>query len=461
MSVKHRRTWLTAAAALSALSLGLTACGGGGSTTGEAEDSSAPAAGGESTAAEETTDETNASGEVIELDFMHRFPDGEGMTPVADTVARWNEENPDIQVTSTKFDGEAPEMVPRLEADFKAGNAPCVAFTGYGEVPELYVKGMLEDVSGETEQYKGNYSEGAYNLMKAGETMTGLPTDVGPLVFFYDEAQLKELGIEVPTDLESYKAAAKKAKESDKYLSAFTPDEALYWLSSQAAAAGDQWFTAENDEWVVNTTGEGTQRVAEFWQSMIDDETTLVEQRWGDGFTQALVDGKLIGHIGAAWEAGFLLDPLDGTDREGTWRVAQLPDFGAGQVTGPDGGSGLSVMKGCEHPAEAVKFIDWFNNQTEDLATQGTLTATTKAVETPEKMLRQFGGQDVLAEMQTASQNLAVEFAYIPGFSTLSTMNQVADEASTGKAKVADIFTTADESAVKTLKDLGLPVKEG
>lgn len=456
MSVKHRRTWLATCAAASALALSLTACGGG-STAGKTSESPAksdkPAAGSEAPAKPE--------GEKVELDFMHRLPDGEGMTPVAETVDRWNKEHPDVQVKSTKFDGKAQEMIVRLESDAKAGNAPCVAFTGYAEVPELYVKGLLADVTTEAEKYKANYSEGAYNLMSVGGVMTGLPQDVGPLVFFYDEAALKELGIDVPKDLKSFQEAAKKAKEGGKYLSAFTPDEAQFWLSAQAASAGDAWFTAENDQWVVKTNGEGAKKVADFWQPMLDEKTTLVTQRWGDGFTKAIVDGQLVGHIGAAWEAGFLLDPLDGTDKEGKWRVAQLPDFGAGAVTGPDGGSGLSVMKDCEHPAEAMEFIDWFNNQTEDLASQGTLTATTQTVKTPEKMLRQFGGQDVLAEMQTASQNLALEFSYAPGFSTLSAMNQVADEVGAGKKKVSDIFDTAQTTAVDTLKNLNLPVSEG
>lgn len=458
MTLRHRRTWLGALAVGTALTLGLAGCGGdnGDDATTDPTDTAttAPTAeGGETT-------EPAGDGETITLDFMHRLPDGEGMVPTAETVARWNEENPDVQVNSTKFDGAAAEMIVRLEADAAAGNEPCIAMTGYGEVPELYVKGLLADVTSEAEQYKDGYSEGAYNLMSVGGVMTGLPQDVGPLVYYYDEAQFQELGLEVPTDLDSLIATAEEAAAQGKYVTAFTPDEASYWLSAQAAAAGDTWFTAEDDQWVVTANGEGSQRVAEFWQTMLDADTTLVTQRWGDGFTQALVNGDLIGHIGAGWEAGFLLDPLDGTDREGTWRVAQLPDFGAGAMTGPDGGSGMSVMAGCEHPAEAVEFIDWLNHQVDDLASQGTLTATTQVVETPEKFLRQFGGQNVFAEMQTASQNLAIDFQYAPGFSTLSSMNQVADEVGAGERPAMDIFEQAQTQAVETLKNMGLPVAE-
>src|SRR5690625_6643389 len=46
----------------------------------------------------------------VTLQYMHRLPDGEGMTSVNEIVERWNEENPDVQVNATKFDGEASDM---------------------------------------------------------------------------------------------------------------------------------------------------------------------------------------------------------------------------------------------------------------------------------------------------------------------------------------------------------------
>lgn len=78
--------------------------------------------------------------------------------------------------------------------------------------------------------------------------------------------------------------------------------------------------------------------VADFWQKMLDDKTVSVLERWGDAFGKSLTDGELIGTIGAAWETPLLVDTMAGTDNDGKWAVAQLPDFGAGALTGPDGG---------------------------------------------------------------------------------------------------------------------------
>ncbi|MBP1326284.1 multiple sugar transport system substrate-binding protein [Leucobacter exalbidus] len=438
MAIHSRLTRTAAIVAVGAMSaFGLAACSSG--TTGDA---SKP-----------------AGDEAVTVEYMHRLPDGEGMTAVADTVARWNEENPNIQVKTTKFDGHAQDMVLKLETDIKAGNAPCLAQVGYGEVPQLFVKGMLEDVATEAAKYKANYSGGAYAGMQVGEAVVGLPQDTGPLVYFYNEAEFEKLGLKVPATIADLTADAAKATEAGKFTTAFSADEAQNWLTSQTAAAGDTWFSTVGDEWKVDTTGAGSERVAALWQGLLDDKQTLVAERWGEGFSKAITDGTLIGHIGAGWEAGFLLDSLDGTDAEGQWRVAQLPDFGAGELTGPNGGSGVAVLKGCENQEQAMAFNDWFNTQIDDLGSQGLVVAATTGVpKTSEKMLRQFGGQDVLGELATATENLNADFVYAPGFATLGKMNETAAAAATGKAKVIDIFTTAETTMVTALTDLGLPV---
>lgn len=437
---------------LSAAALGLTACGS--PTPGTTPTDTAKPA--ETSKPAETT-----PAEPVEISYLHRLPDGEGMTLVKDIVAKWNAENPNIQVAATKFDGKASEMITKLETDIKANAGPCLAQLGYGEVPEMFVKGLTEDVTAEAEKYKDNFG-GAYGQMVVGGTAVGLPQDSGPLIYMYNEAEFKALGIEVPTNLADFTTAAAKAAAAGKYIAAFTADEAQYWLSAQAAAAGGSWFNAENDQWKVTADSEQSKVVADFWQGLLDAKSVLVEDRWGDAFGKALTDGKLIGHIAAAWEVGFALDGLDGTPAEGQWRVAQLPKFGDQEMTGPDGGSGVAVMKGCAHPAEAMAFNNWFNTQVDDLASQGLVPAATKAAANPEKWTKQFGGQDVMAELVKANANLNPNFAYIPGWSSVGPkMTEAAAAAAGGKGKVADVFTAAQAASIAALKDAGLPVAEG
>lgn len=399
-----------------------------------------------------------AAGEAIEIEYLHRLPDGDGMVKVDEIVARWNEEHPDIQVKATKFDGKALEMIKKLETDINAGAAPCLAQLGYAEVPAFFTKGLVEDVTAEAEKYKDNFS-GAYSLMSVGGKFVGLPQDTGPLVYFYDKAEFDALGLKVPTTLDELKEEAKKAAEKGKYILDFEADEPGYWLGGQAVAAGDTWYSATDDKWNVTIEGEGAKKVAAFWQELIDAKAVLTYNRWDDAYSKALTDKTLIGNIGAAWEAGFMLDGVVPEGQDGTWQVALLPDFGSGK-TGHDGGSGVAVLKGCAHPAEAMEFNNWFNTQTKDLATQGLVVAAKGEVVTSDKIKKQFGGQDVFAELAKANETLA-DFAFIPGFPAVAdAMAATAGKVVKGEGKVADIFTTAQEASVKTLKDLNLPVAE-
>ena len=156
-STKKRTVALLASVA--ALGMGLAGCGeSGGSTAGD----------------------TKSDGPVT-ITYMHRLPDSDGMTKVDDIVARWNKDHPDIQVKATKFDGKAAEMIKKLETDVKAGNAPDLAQVGLAELPEVFSKGLVQDVTAEAEKYKGDFAEGVYNLMTIDGKAYGLPQHTGPL----------------------------------------------------------------------------------------------------------------------------------------------------------------------------------------------------------------------------------------------------------------------------------------
>ena len=118
-------------------------------------------------------------------------------------------------------------------------------------------------------------------------------------------------------------------------------------------------------------------------------------------------------------------------------------------------------MKGCEHPKEAMEFLDWFNTQVADLVSQGLVpAAVTEDAKTPDKWAEFFGGQDIMAEFKTANNNMG-DFTYMPGFSAVSAaMKETAAKALDGSAKVSDIFSVAQSTSVETLKNMNLSVKE-
>ena len=375
--VSHNKRIVAALAAVAAMGIGLAGCGGS-DTAGDTK--------------------SGSDGGVVNITYMHRLPDSEGMTLVNDIVAKWNKEHPNIQVKATKFDGNAADMIKKLETDVKAGNAPDLAQVGYAEVPEVFTKGLLQDVTDEAAKYKDDFASGPFALMQVDGKTYGLPQDTGPLTYFYNAAEFEKLGITVPKTADELIETAKKTAAQGKYIMTFTPDEAMMMMSGQAGASGP-WYKVDGNSWVVNTQTKGSKAVADVYQQLIDNKAALTNPRWDASFDNSIQSGQLIGT-----EAPLFIDSAGGTGA-GEWKVTQLGDwFGNGTKTGANGGSGVAVLKGSKHPAEAMEFLDWFNTQVDDLVSQGLVVAATTAdAKTPQKWSDYFSGQDVMAEFKTAN----------------------------------------------------------
>lgn len=441
--MKWNKGLMAGAAAVAAACMALSGCGGASSGGSSSSSSGSVSNGGK-----------------VEITYIHRLPDKSGMTSVEQIVSRWNKENPNIQVKPIHFNGNASDLIKKLETDVKAGNAPDLAQAGYSEIPELFTKGLLGDVTAEADQYKGDFAEGPYGNMTIGGKTFGLPQDTGPLVYYYNKTEFDKLGISVPKTQGELLESAKKAAAQGKYIMSFQADEAGNMLSGLAGAS-DPWYTIEGDAWKVDTQTSGSKAVAKVYQQLLDDKAATTNPRWDPSFDASLQKGELIGTIGAAWEAPLLMDSMADKGK-GDWRVAQIGDwFDNGEKTGPDGGSGVVALKGIKHKAEAMKFLDWFNTQIDDLTSQGlVVAATTGSAKTPASWSEFYGGQDVMAEFAAANGNLA-SFSYIPGFSAVGTaMKEKAADAADGKAKVETIFDVAQTASVDTLKDYGLSVAQ-
>ena len=438
-SVKKRNKALFGALAASVLVV--SGCGGsepadGGTTGGAAEDP-------------------------VVIQYLHRLPDGEGMTLVQDSIERFNAENPGIRVEATKFDGQPDESYARIHQSVVAGDGLCLAQVGYDAIGASFVAGDLLDVTEQAAQYTGNYAEGPMAQMTVGGAVVGLPQDTGPLIYMHDTAAFAELGIEAPTTWDEFYEAAKVAREDGKYIGTFQTDEVKNLMSGHAAAAGSSWFEGTDEGWNVSLDDEATAEVAEMYQKLIDEDLIKVVGRWDTAFTDALVSGEIIGTVGAGWEPAFFLGDLG--QEETTWEVAHLPAFDADNpATGPDGGSGIAVIKGCEHPEEALKVADWYNTQVPDLVSQGlVVAATTETPQTPENIKKLWNGQDVYGVLAEANDRMNPDFAYGPTWPAVgAVLNETGATVSAGGTSMEELFEAGQGAAESSLEDAGLPVVE-
>ena len=404
-----------------------------------------------------------ADGEKVTITYLHRLPDKDGMIKVEESAKRYNEEHKNVEVKVEKFDGDAQKSYARINQQVKAGEPAkgyCLAQVGYGEVASEYVAGDLADVSKEAAQYEKNYVDGAMGMMKLGDVTVGLPQDIGPLVYVYDQDEFDKLGIQPPKTWDEFIAAAEKAKAAGKYISTFQGDEAMYRLSGLAASNGATWFSADNDKWKVDVDGEKTMQIAEKLQTMLDKDLSLKIARWGDDWKVKMKDKTIIGTIAAGWEPGFMLGDL-GVEKA-NWRVAPIPTMDGQPSTGSDGGSGIAVLKGCNHVKEALDFANWYNTQVKDLASQGLVVATNvEKAESPADVKKLWGDTDYLADIAQQAEHMNPNFPYLPTWPAVGAeMNALGGKIQNGEGTVADLYKGAQAKAVESMKSANLPLAE-
>lgn len=399
-------------------------------------------------------------GEFVMIEYLYCFFDGEGMMFIFEIVVCWNVDYFDIQVKVMKFDGKLSDMILKFEIDVKVGNGLCFVQMGYFEVLQLFVKGLLQDVVDEVMKYEDDFLVGVFSVMKVGDVIVGFFQDICFLVYFYNEVEFMVFGFDVLKMFDDLMVDLVMVIVVGKYVIVFMFDEVQNWFVGQLVVVGDIWFSIVGDEWKVDVQGMGFECVVVFWQGLFDSKQILVIECWGEGFIVVLNDGSFIGYIGVVWEVGFFFDLFDGIFVEGQWCVVQFFDFGVGVMSGFDGGFGVLVMKGCEYLVEVMEFNDWFNMQVDDFVLQGFVVVVKGSVEILEKMLCQFGGQDVFVEFVIVIENLNLDFLYVFGFLIFLKMNEIVVVVVVGMVKVVDIFIIVQDMVVVLLKDFGFLVVE-
>ncbi len=67
--------------------------------------------------------------------------------------------------------------------------------------------------------------------------------------------------------------------------------------------AGAKWFGTEGDSWKIGVNDEATQKVASYWQKLIDQKIVKVSQAYSDEWSLDLANGNVVGVLGANWSA--------------------------------------------------------------------------------------------------------------------------------------------------------------
>lgn len=404
---------------------------------------------------------TPADGDVT-LEFTSWIPG------IEDVVKIWNDENPEIQVDVQTGPNGNGGTYQNFFNQIKAGDAPDLGQIEYDALPNFLVQDGLEDLSAceEVVAAEDQFVDWAWGQVTLGtEGVYGVPQDTGPMALFYRADLFEQNGIEIPTTWDEYRDAAVKIRDLGGYITNFSQSD-INQFAGFAWQDGAQWFSSDDEGWTVSLADEPTTTVADFWQSMLDDDLVATVPAWTDEWNNAYNSGQVWTWNSAVWGANSISSGAP--DTAGSWAVAPLPQWEeGGSAAGNWGGSSTAVLKGSEHLYEATKFALWLNTSDEALTALAEAAnlypATTAGLELPvyAEGVEFYGGQKIYDIFADAATQVSPDFAWGPTMTqTYSDVSDGFKAAVSGSGTLLDAIEKGQTATVDALKAASIPVKE-
>lgn len=293
----------------------------------------------------------------VELSFWSWAPN------IDQTIAKWNADNPNIQVKLSKQAGGGDIVTKVLTAD-KAGNPPDLVQVEYQSLPTLVSNNVLADISEQAGGLRDRFAEGLWQQVTLGtDAVYGIPQDAAPMMLYYRTDLFDRYGLTVPKTWEEFAQAARtvRARSGKKqYLTTFSANDPG-WFAGLAQQAGAAWWGVQGDAWKVTVDDPATRKVADYWGALVAEDAVSGDPMYTPEWNKALNDGSLLAWPGAVWGPGVLEG--NAPDTKGKWAMAPLPQWIAGESrTGNWGGSSTGVTEKSKHKAAAVTFAAWLNS---------------------------------------------------------------------------------------------------
>jgi multiple sugar transport system substrate-binding protein len=293
--------------------------------------------------------------------------------PGIDTVvAQWNSAHPNIHVTVSK-QAQGDEEVTKVLTANQAGNPPDLFQAEYQALPTLVSNGAVADIKKYASSAQAQFAPGVWSTITLGtDAVYAVPQDVGPMMLYYRADIFASMGLSVPTTWDEFALVAAEVRQKDpkKYLTTFSAGDPG-WFAGLAQQAGAQWFGVSGKTWTVNVNDAATLKVADYWGNLVATGVIDKQPMYTPEWNKALDDGTLIAWPSAVWGPGVLAG--NATHTKGDWKIAELPQWTAGQhATGSWGGSSTAVAAKSKHIEAATQFAVWLN--TDAAAVSGLIT---------------------------------------------------------------------------------------
>jgi multiple sugar transport system substrate-binding protein len=387
------RTLWRGVAAAGVLTLALTACSSGGSD-----------------------DSGSGSGDAESGGTLTVWAWDNTVEPIADA---YMQDNPDVTIDVVNAGTNTDEYTALQNAVAAGSGVPDLAQIEYYAVPQFAIGEALADLSDlGASDLDGTYSPGPWNAVQQGEGIYGLPMDSGPMALFYNTTVFEKYGVQVPTTWDEYLTAARALHAADPnvYITNDTGDAGF--ATSMIWQAGGQPYQVDGTDVTVDFTDEGSQKFADLWQQLLDEDLVAPTSSWSDEWYQGLGNGTIASLAIGAWMPGNLEASVQ--QSAGQWRVAPLPQWEAGaSASSENGGSAMSVMEASPNKELAYDFLSYLSNGdgTQIRIDAGGFPATTADLESDEFLNKEseyFGGQKINEVLSQSAADVVEGWQYLP-----------------------------------------------
>ncbi|MEN1974335.1 extracellular solute-binding protein [Cellulomonas sp. P4] len=387
--MKARKT-LAVAAAVVVGAMGLAACGGG-------DDSGSNDGGGDGK---------------VELTFWHNSTTGDGKAYWEDTVAAFEEANPNVTITIQSIQNE--DMDGKLQTALNSGDAPDIFMArGGGKLADVVEAGQAMDLTDKlTDETKSALGEASLSAFSIDGKTYGVPTAVLPGGLYYSKDLFEQAGItETPTTMDELNDAVDKLKDAGIQpiaLGAKDAWPAAHWYyffalrecsaDTMAQAAADMSF----DDECWTKAGQDLQDFAGTEPFNNGFLTTSAQQ--GAGSSAGLVaNHQAAMELMGAWDPGVIasLTPDQKPLADLGWFPFPAVDGGKGDPSAMMGGvDGFSCY--VDAPAECADFLN-FAAQKEYQENYAKAFVTLPASKEAQGVVTDPALQDVLAAYNDAA----------------------------------------------------------
>ncbi|MGW3345497.1 ABC transporter substrate-binding protein [Nonomuraea rubra] len=392
---------ITSALAAAAVLTLAAACGGGG---GGSESSSSP-------------------NEPVKIDFLSLAWQKESVAANKQLVDEWNKANPNIQVTYVQ--GSWDNVNDQLVTQFAGGTAPDVIHNDSPALSGFASDGYLLDLKDKLPaDLKSDIPQPAWDTVtfgdgKGGQGVYGVPFLQESQVIIANKKLLDESGVRIPTASEpwtwdEFSEAAKKMTKGESYGVAWAMKSPVNKTLNLALNFGGTFFQTGADGKTTVKVGPEEREVLQRIHDQLHKDKSADPDALGQGTADPLP---------AFYKGKFAMLPAGVYLRQQV--VEQAPDgFEWVTLPAPKGTSAeqgavsqtLSIAQESEHPDEAMKFISFFLNGTNQakLAKGDWLLPTSQKAAADPAMTTEENGWDVAT---ASAKNLVVApFLKVNGF---------------------------------------------